>query len=329
VFLAGTAGALTVLYEALAGHLAYGLSAETYYWNASTATVFRPGGIFGSPPGAATVLAMTAVCGLPVLRSWRGWRRIAGVACMLITLGAMVSTFTRAPLIGFAVAVVMYLFVSHSTLLRPARVVTALLIVAVGALLLLPRLESSSLFQKGLVRGGTFAARVVYWELALPIVTANSKNLIFGIGTEATAVTSEGGSAPPALAGSPALVTNGTHNQYVLTLLEEGILGLAALVAWLSVSIVAGVRSALALRDPYAAALPAAVLVLAIVLLADNSLFDSSTMAVIGLITGLIVARRSGPAAVPRPAHAPRAPAPRGMRPESWPARTGAPPVAS
>jgi hypothetical protein len=49
-FLAGGVGALTVLYEAVVGHLAFGQSADTYLWNPSPSTDFRPGGIFGSPP---------------------------------------------------------------------------------------------------------------------------------------------------------------------------------------------------------------------------------------------------------------------------------------
>jgi O-antigen ligase len=291
-FLAGGVGALTVLYEAVLGHLAFGQSADTYLWNPSTSTVFRPGGIFGSPPGAATVLAMTATCGLPVLRDWRGWRRLAGVACMAVTLVAIVATFTRAPVVGFVAAVGVYLIVSRSSLLTPARIVVALLVVVLGVAFVLPRLESNSLFQKGIVRGGTFAARTDYWGLALPIITANAKNLIVGVGIEATAVRSVGGSAPPDLAATPELTTNGTHNQYVLALLEQGIVGLAALVAWLGVSIVSGIRSALARPDPFAAALPAAIVALAIVMLADNALQDGPTMAVVGLITGLIVARR-------------------------------------
>jgi hypothetical protein len=317
-FIAGTVGALTVLYEAAAGHLLFGQPADTYYWNASAGTVFRPGGVYGSPPVAAAVLAMTALCGLPVLRSWRGWKRVGGASCMLITFSAMVSTLTRAPLIGFAAGLVVYLVTSSSPLLRPTRVVPTLLVVVLGALVLLPSLESTSLFQRGVERGGTLAARVGYWQLALPIVTASPHNLIFGIGTEAASAPVKGGPASAALAESPVLITVGPHNQYVLTLLEEGIIGLAALIGWLLVTIVAGLRASLARPDPFAAALPAAVIVVAVALLADATLFDPSTIATLGVVTGLIIARGNGATAAVRIARMRRtdaAPAPaRGRR---------------
>lgn len=293
VFLLGTVGALSVLYEFAAGHLIF-QDPSNYYWNPSNTTIFRPGGVFGSPPAAATVLTLTALCGLPAIRRLSGWRRYVASACLLLTLVAMVSTFTRAALVAFALALLGYLWLSRSPLLRPAPVITGLTVLAVVALLLVPRIEGNVVLQRGLIRPGTFTARVSYWGLAMPIATASLKNFVLGIGSEAAEVPLVGGTAPAPLAAAPVLIAHGTHNQYVLVLLEQGLLGLIALVAWLGTAFGTAVSAARGTRDPVPSALAAGIVAFAVIMLADNTMLNGPSLALGALLTGLTVAYRYG-----------------------------------
>ncbi len=291
-FFVGMIGALSVLYEAFLGHLVFHDPA-TYYWNATDSTIFRPGGIFGSPPAASAVLSMTAMCGLPAIRRLTGWRRSAAWICLGVTLLAVVLTFTRAALIGLTVGVLVYLYLSRSVFLRPRAVIAGLTAVAVIAVVLLPTLETSTTFQQGIIRPGTFEERVSYWQLAIPIATSSTHNLIFGIGAEAAEVPVLGGTSPSALATAPVLIAHGTHNQYILTLLELGLIGLIALLAWLGLTLIWGITAAMRDRDPVPAALTAAVAVFAIVMLAGNSMLNGPSLALGALASGLILAYRA------------------------------------
>jgi O-antigen ligase len=288
VFFVGTLGAITVLYELRAGHVLFA-DPTRYYWNGGESLLFRPGGIFGSPPAASTILTLTALCGLPTLRRLRGWGRVVASLCMMVTLVAVVSTFTRTALIAFAVSLLVYLWLSRSPMLNHQRVVLGLVVLLLGSVLLLPKLESGKTFQQGVLRGGTFAARVGYWGLALPIATSNSHNFFIGIGSEALEVPVVGGSAPSEVAASPVLIELGTHSQYVLTLLEQGVIGLIALLAWLTTTFVAAAQYARTSRDPNAAACAVGMLAVAIIMLTDNLMLNGPSLALAMLISGLIV----------------------------------------
>lgn len=293
VYFAGALGALTVLYELRVGHVVF-LDPSRYYWNGG-GLLFRPGGIFGSPPAASTVLTLTALCGMPSMQQLRGWKRGFARLCMAITLGAVVATFTRTAFIAVAVGLVAYLWLSRSPMLRPQRVLVGLLLVTLGFAFVLPRLEKEATFQEGVLRPGTFAARVGYWQLAIPIATSSAHNLVVGIGSEALEIPALGGSAPSEIASSPVLIQHGTHNQYVLTLLEQGLVGLVAMCAWLAASVGTAWRRARTGRDPYVAALAAGMLAVTITMLTDNVMLSGPSLAIAFLIAGLIVAsRRSG-----------------------------------
>lgn len=288
---AGTVGSLSVFYEAYIGHAVF-IDPSSYSWNASDSTIFRAGGVFGSPPGAATVLAISSLCGVPAFRAAAGRRRLLVGCCLSLSVAGCILTFTRASVIGLAVGLVVYLALSRSPLLRPGRLMFGLLALIVVLLVALPTLEGSTRFQRGVVRPGNVTGRIQYWELALPIAKSSPHNLLFGIGPARTLVARQGGTISADLAGAPVLVSYGTHNQYVLALLEQGLLGLAALLVWLGTTIVRGLIGCRHKIDPTAAALTGAIVAFAIVMMANNAILHPPSLAIGALVSGLLVARR-------------------------------------
>ena len=153
---------------------------------------------------------------------------------MGICLVALVLTFTRAPLIGAGVGLLIFLWLVRSPLLRPTRVAVAGIAVIAAVVLVLPSLQSNSVFQEGIARGGNMpSARESYWQLALPIAFASPHNFVFGVGTGVLAKTpalSPDTPLPYLVAATPQVFENSLHNQYVTTLTEQGVIRLAALV---------------------------------------------------------------------------------------------------
>src|SRR5205807_6110245 len=141
--------------------------------------------------------------------------------------------------------------------------------------LVLPQLQQSQRFQEALVRPGNLALRASYWQLALPIATSTPGTTLRGIGIEATVVPQFGGSVPARLGAAPALILNGTHNQYVLTFLEQGLIGLGLLVAWSVATLLTGLRALREPRDPHLAALIGATASCALVMLANNAMLHA------------------------------------------------------
>lgn len=289
VFGVGTLAALTVLAEYLHGALIF-QDPTNYIWQATDTDVFRPGGVFGSPPGAATVLAMTGLCGLPLLQGASRRRRMAYAACLAITLIAITITFTRAGIIAVFVGAVVYLWLAKVPIVTPVRVVAASILVTLLMLLALPTLERTTTFQHGLIRSGTLTARESYWQLALPIITKNPHNFLFGLGLNSTLVPQQGAPAPASLSASPVLIANGTHNQYVLAWLEQGLIGFGLLVGWLVMALRTGLRAARSNlpHSRFASGLTAAVVAFAIILLQDNALLDEPSFYTIALVMGLL-----------------------------------------
>lgn len=289
VFFVGAFAALTVLYELNVGRVVF-VDPTVYYWNGSNANIFRPGGVFGSPPAASTVLTLTALCGLPLVRQCQGWQRGMVVFGMALTLLAVLATFTRAALIAFALALIAYLWLTRSPVLKPRYVLPALIVCTLTFVVLFPRLERETTVSQGVLRQGTFSARVDYWQLALPIATSSVQNLLVGIGTAAAEVPTIGGSAPSKLAASPDLINHGTHNQYVHTFLEQGLVGLLALLAWLITTIATAARYAYTRNNRNAAALAAGGLAFAVIMVVNNVILNAPSLAMGMLISGMIVA---------------------------------------
>lgn len=289
IVIAGAVGAATVIYEFLAGHVLF-VDPASYSWNSSSATIFRPGGFFGSPPGAATVLALAIMCGIPIGNLSGKWRILNRTALAMMIV-ACVLTFTRASLIGLGIGFLAYLWLMRSSLVTPTRLLVAVFALSIIVVVVLPRVENTRTFQQGIIRPGNLAVRESYWKLALPIITASPHNAISGIGAEQTLVPRYGGTMPSTLASSPVLIEHGTHNQYILTALEEGLVGLLALVVWIAATIRTGLRTVRREHDSLSAALVGATVTFAVTMLANNALLHPPSFAMIALVSGLIIAR--------------------------------------
>jgi O-antigen ligase len=166
------------------------------------------------------------------------------------------------------------------------------IVLATAAILVLPSVSGSNLYQKGVNRAGTLQTRQGYWQLAFPLVGDSSEHLLFGRGFNALLAGQSGGKVDSGVMSAPQLSISGTHNQYVKTLVENGIGGLALMLAWLLGTFIIAARQArLARGEPrrVSAALAGAILSFAILSLADDTFADPQSLALGALITGLAV----------------------------------------
>ena len=292
ILIGGAIGAATVIYEWLV-HDPVFIDPDRYLWNTTSTTIFRPGGIFGSPPGAAAVLAMAVLAGLPLARRSRANLRLAVIAVLALMTIAVTLTFTRAGIVGLVAGSALYLWMTGSRLFRPVPLVCSMLALTAVVFVAVPHVEQSPLFQQGIVRPGNFEQRQSFWELAIPITTGDAKSFVFGKGTGVTLAARAGGSTPADIATSPVLVELGTHNQYVLHLLEQGILGLGALLFWLGISIHMGLGVSRRLDDNAAAGATAALIAFSITLTLGNGLLHAPTFGLAALLSGLVATSTS------------------------------------
>lgn len=289
---AATLASLSVYYELLVAHRPVFIDQASYYWNARLGRVFRPGGVFGSPPAAGAVLSMCALAGLAVVSRSSGMRRRLAWTCVCLCGGAVIVTFTRASMFGLAAGLVFW-GASLRSAHRARLVWSGVTVMLLFSLFVLPRIEQAAWFQNGVLRQGTLAARQSYWAEAWPIITNSPQHLLFGHGVNSLLVTKGALQAEPQsdLLATPTLYTVGPHNQYFRTLLDEGLLGLVALLAWLGGALYRSVRarrSAENLRG-VTVACGAATLSFAVIALAGDALRDPPTAAVVALLTGILV----------------------------------------
>jgi O-antigen ligase len=211
-----------------------------------------------------------------------------------VCLAALAVTFTRAGYIGFGAGLLLYGLFSSTKQAAVRWIVGAMAVLAVLNFVVLPSLNktsNSSIYKRGVLRQGTFQAREDYWRLALPIATDTPKHLIVGRGYGTLLGGNQGGAVDSSLATAPVLITSGPHNQYVRTMLEEGVVGLGALIIWLVASMQPAVRARgyNAQTRRYVAALAAAVLAFAVTSGAGDTFRDAQTIGLISLVTGLCV----------------------------------------
>jgi O-antigen ligase len=294
LFGAGAAGALTVYFEFFVTHHPLFSDPRGYLWGASTQTIFRPGGVFGSPPAAAGILSMTTLLGLSLFRREGGKSRLLVSVLVLLGAGAILATFTRAGIIGFCVGGLVYVLLSQPIPRRALQLITVALVVFLIGAFTLPRLEASTSFQQGVLRKGTFGARISYWHEAWPMITDSSRHLFLGHGFNSLVVVNGEvpGKVDAEIAASPDLRARGPHNQYVRTLLEEGLIGFGLLMLWLLGAMRLGVvtlRRAAARHRCTIAAYVGAITSLVVVSTAGDSLRHPGTLAVAALITGSLV----------------------------------------
>jgi O-antigen ligase len=166
----------------------------------------------------------------------------------------------------------------------------------------LPQVQGSQTVREGVLRSGTLADRENYWSAALPVVTSSAHNLIFGIGTgvaEASEV-STNVMVPAALAATPTLIDRSLHNEYVTTLVEQGAIGVCALIAFLAAGLIPTARLARSKGNPVDAALAASMISLAVVMTVDTALLHGPSFAVLMLCAGLAA---NAVSAAARPRH--------------------------
>jgi O-antigen ligase len=296
ILFAGTVGALTVIYEFVHGSSVF-VDPTKYLWGGSHSVLFRPGGIFGSAPGAATVLVIVIFFGLASLQTLHGKMRPLARICVGVCVAACIVTFTRAPLIGAGAGLILYLWLVRSPFLQPMWITTFIVSVILAALVVLPSLDQNATFQQGIVRGGSLQARESYWSLALPIALANPHNFMFGLGTGILETPAHAPDAPLPLsiASAPQVFGNSLHSQYITILVEQGIIGLISFGLLLVSGFGAALREAYATRDSAYAAVTASLLSMAVVFYVDTAVIHAPSMTMFMVAMGFAAgAPRSG-----------------------------------
>lgn len=285
---AATVGAITVLYEVTRGHVIF-TNPQTYgLWAGGSGFVFRPGGVFGNPPQAATTLGFVVVLGVAWLRLASGRYRVLVLAFLVICSVALVLTFTRASMIGVGAGIVVFLLLTRPMALRPLRLAWLVVVIAAVVPVVIPELRGTT-FQQGVSRSGTLASRENVWQLAWPMARSSIGSFMFGHGTgilEAPFVTNAI-AIPQDIATSPLTYTLGIQNQYLQGLVENGAIGVIALLALFATGITPAVRSARATRDPVSAALASAITGLMVVMLANTALYSHPVFALLLVALGL------------------------------------------
>jgi len=283
-----------VLYE-YARHTTVFQNPTTYVWSSGTGLIFRPGGVYGSPPAAVMVLSMVALAGLPLLSESTGHRHTFVLGSLALIVVAGFVTFTRAGWIGAGVGLLTYLImVTWRGGLRLPRWVAFVPLIALVFVAVLPMLSRTSWFQLGVTRGQTLQFRESYWAVTEPKIVDSPAHLLFGRGLTSFTATADPrlGSVQGSLAEIPGPLVKTPHNQYLQTLAEQGVVGLSLYLCWLLGTVALGFRSIPRVRASerrILAGLVAATVSFVVASVADSSLRVDNTFVVIALMTGLAV----------------------------------------
>jgi O-antigen ligase len=298
LLLAGTVASLPLFYEFFALHRPLFGNPDTYQWKGEAGSLFRPGGTFGSPPAAVTALAMTTLSGLSLLVTSRSAQRLVVWLCLAVSIGGMIVTFTRAGLIGFALGVLVFVAfwrpISLGRLWFWTAAVSLIFVIAA-----LPHLTDKGWYQEGVTRKGNLAAREVKWRTSWPVITNSTTHLVVGHGFNSLLVghpTGLTGQPASDLAAVPILIQDSPHSQYIRTLLEQGLIGLGLLLAWLVGSLgkaVGAIRRGTASSEARAilAGCAAAIVSFLVASSAGDGLRYPSCLAILALLTGLVASQ--------------------------------------
>jgi len=290
----GALASLTVFYEFAKGVPVF-VNPTTYEWNSGSGLIFRPAGIFGSPPAAVTVLAMVALAGLPLLRDTRGTKQTFLVGCLVLIVGGGFVTFTRAGWIGCGAGLLTYLvLVTWRGRLRLPRWMAVVPLIGLLLLAAVPLVSHTSWFQLGVTRGQTLQFRESYWAVTEPLVADSPAHLLFGRGLNSFTAAAEPavGSVQASLAEIPGPLTRTPHNQYLQTLVEQGIVGLSLYLCWLLGTVALGFRSipGVGAGDRrLIAGLVGATISFVVASFADSSFREDNAFVVVALVTGLAI----------------------------------------
>jgi O-antigen ligase len=292
--LAGALASLTVFYEFAKGAPVF-VNPTTYKWNSGSGAIFRPGGVYGSPPSAVTVLAMVALAGIPLLRETNGRRRILLLGCLALIVGAGFVTFTRAGWIGAGAGLLTYLvIVTWRAGLRLPRWVAVVPLVGLAFIVTLPLVSHTNWFQQGVTRGQTLQFRESYWAVTEPLVIDSPSHLLFGRGLNSFKAVDEPGlgSVQGSLAEIPGPLDQTPHNQYLQTLVEQGAVGLMLYLCWLLGTVACAFRSIgrVVVNDRrIIAGLVGATISFMVASFADSTFTADVPFVIIALVTGLAV----------------------------------------
>ncbi|MBV9803207.1 MAG: O-antigen ligase family protein [Solirubrobacterales bacterium] len=269
---------------------------NSYYWSShGGAAIFRPGGLFGSPPAAVTITSMVALVAVSFFRQTTGRRRALLGAAITVMIAGGFLTFTRAGWIGFGVGVLTYFAILRwRGRIRLPRWLRIVPVAAVAVVLALPALSQTSWFQLGVKRGGTLTVRESYWTLAKRLILDSPEHLLVGRGLNSleTGARTDLGGVTADIAATPDLTINGAHNQYIRTLLEQGIVGLALVLLWVGGTVAVVMRRVSRLpasRRPVVAALAGAFVSFLVISLADTNLRDTVSFSIVSLLTGITI----------------------------------------
>jgi O-antigen ligase len=291
---AGALASLTVFYEFAKGAPVF-VNPITYAWNSGAGLIFRPGGIYASPPAAVTVLAMVALAGLPLLRETSGRRRTLLLGCLWLIVGAGFVTFTRAGWIGCGAGLLTYLvLVTWRGGLRLPRWVAAVPLIGLVLLAAVPIVSHTNWFRLGVTRGQTLQFRESYWSVTEPLVVDSPAHLLFGRGLNSFTAVDEPalGSVQGSLAEIPGPLVRTPHNQYLQTLVEQGAVGLTLYLCWLLGTVVLGFRCIRRIAPGerrIIAGLVGATISFVVGSFADSSFRGDPEFVVVALVTGLAV----------------------------------------
>jgi O-antigen ligase len=238
---------------------------------------------------------MTTLCGISLLVTSARTQKLVVWFCLAVSTSGLIVTFTRAGVIGFALGVVVFLALWRPIALGRLWFWTA----AVGVILLIavaPHVTGTSWYQEGVTRHGNLADRESRWSAAWPVITNSTTHLVVGHGFNSLLVGHPSGltgEPAPDLATVPLLIKDSPHSQYIRTLLEQGLVGLGLLLAWLlgSVGKAFGAirRGAVSLESrALLASCAAAIMSFMVASAAGDGFRDVSSLALLALITGLV-----------------------------------------
>jgi O-antigen ligase len=242
ILIAATLGAIAVMIEYFAGTKVFG-SLEGYggtawkgVWAGSDTKAFRPSGIWNGPPVAGQVLGC---CLMMTTRLWwpNNVRRV-GVeqAAAGLLLVASFVTFTRATFGVTLLALLVVFIAGTNPTRRAARAGKVAAAVLVALIFLAPVVTQTNFYQKAFGRTDSLSSRQSFLNAAVNVeqrATAGDIILGHGVGQIKLVRSDPTTSLSGDLGRIPWVTTYGVHNQFMYLVIEIGLAGVAAMLAFL------------------------------------------------------------------------------------------------
>lgn len=294
LFACGIVGALTVVAEATVGHSIF-FDPLAYQYRALTGQVFRPEGIYASPPGAAIALGMIVLSTAGLFREKR-WTVGLGASLMLI---AIILTFGRAGWLGLVFgSATFYLLVSWQTGASRRLVLIVIgagIVSLAGALFVLPDFKTNEKVQSALVRSEASAQREDIFTLTRSLIADDGQHILAGRGPGMILGVNNGDPVrlDTGIVSTPLILERGgPHSTYLLVLIEQGIFGLFFVMLWLVGSVTIGAVAARRFTGQdraLLAGLAGAVTCYIIASLWHDTAHASQNLALAAFVSGLLV----------------------------------------